>query len=226
MYRAVCLYSLQNNIISDGKIDVNLLLKSLDKINVSFYFNEETSTSETYLNGVNVESEIRGFWVSENVSAISKIKEVRHKMIHIQQKIGENKGVVMDGRDIGSVVFPNAELKLFITATADERARRRALELKDVNIEDIKENLRNRDFEDRFKERVIFLKTLSTTASGQEAPAVRIIFNLSFFGKKLDVSIMVLVRYLKCLIVSFDNISSSDLIKYVGNFFLTQFNKV
>ena len=148
MYRAVCLYALQNNIISDGKIDVNLLLKSLDKINVSFYFNEETSTSETYLNGVNVESEIRGFWVSENVSAISKIKEVRHKMIHIQQKIGENKGVVMDGRDIGSVVFPNAELKLFITATADERARRRALELKDVNIEDIKENLRNRDFED------------------------------------------------------------------------------
>lgn len=148
MYRAVCLYALQNNIIYDGKIDVNLLLKSLDKINVSFYFNEETSTSETYLNGVNVESEIRGFWVSENVSAISKIKEVRHKMIHIQQKIGENKGVVMDGRDIGSVVFPNAELKLFITATADERARRRALELKDVNIEDIKENLRNRDFED------------------------------------------------------------------------------
>ena len=148
MYRAVCLYALQNNIISDGKIDINLLLKSLDKINVSFYFNEETSTSETYLNGVNVESEIRGFWVSENVSAISKIKEVRHKMIHIQQKIGENKGVVMDGRDIGSVVFPNAELKLFITATADERARRRALELKDVNIEDIKENLRNRDFED------------------------------------------------------------------------------
>lgn len=148
MYRSVCLYSLQNGIISDGNIDLNLLLNSLDKINVSFNFNEKTSSSETFLNGLNVEKEIRGFWVSENVSVISKVKEVRQKMISIQQKIGENKGVVMDGRDIGSVVFPDAELKLFITASADERARRRALELKDINLEDIKENLKNRDFED------------------------------------------------------------------------------
>ena len=148
MYRAVCLYALQNNIICNGEIDLSLLLKSLDKINVSFNFNEETSSSETYLNGKNVEHEIRGFWVSENVSIISKVKQVRQKMISIQQKIGENKGVVMDGRDIGSVVFPDAELKLFITATADERARRRALELRDVNLEDIKENLKSRDFED------------------------------------------------------------------------------
>ena len=97
------------------------------------------------MNGENVENEIRSLWISENVSKISKIKEVRQKMVAIQQAIGENKGVVMDGRDIGSVVFPNAELKLFITASVDERARRRSLELKDASLEDIKNNLQSRD---------------------------------------------------------------------------------
>ena len=90
--------------------------------------------------------------VSKNVSKISKLKEVRQKMVAIQQAIGENKGVVMDGRDIGSVVFPNAELKLFITASVDERARRRSLELKDASLEDIKKNLQSRDYDDSTRE--------------------------------------------------------------------------
>ena len=138
--------------MKDGIIDEASLIDSLDNINVSFNYNDERSISETFLNDVNVENEIRSLWISENVSKISKLKEVRQKMIAIQQAIGENKGVVMDGRDIGSVVFPNAELKLFITASVDERARRRSLELKDATLEDIKKNLQSRDYEDSTRE--------------------------------------------------------------------------
>ena len=152
MYRAVCLYALKNDIMKDGIIDVAALIDSLDNINVSFNYNDERSISETFLNGVNVENEIRSLWISENVSKISKLKEVRQKMVAIQQAIGENKGVVMDGRDIGSVVFPNAELKLFITASVDERARRRSLELKDASLKDIKKNLQSRDYDDSTRE--------------------------------------------------------------------------
>ena len=152
MYRAVCLYALKNDIMKDGIIDEAALIDSLDNINVSFNYNDERSISETFLNDVNVENEIRSLWISENVSKISKLKEVRHKMVAIQQAIGENKGVVMDGRDIGSVVFPNAELKLFITASVDERARRRSLELKDASLEDIKKNLQSRDYDDSTRE--------------------------------------------------------------------------
>lgn len=152
MYRAVCLYALKNDIMKDGIIDEAALIDCLDNINVSFNYNDERSISETFLNGVNVENEIRSLWISENVSEISKLKEVRQKMIAIQQAIGENKGVVMDGRDIGSVVFPNAELKLFITASVDERARRRSLELKDASLEDIKKNLQSRDYDDSTRE--------------------------------------------------------------------------
>ena len=152
MYRAVCLYALKNNIMKDGIIDEALLVDSLNNISVSFNYNDERSISETFLNNVNVENEIRSLWISENVSKISKLKEVRQKMVAIQKEIGENKGVVMDGIDIGSVVFPNAELKLFITATVDERARRRSLELKDATLEDIKRNLMNRDYDDSTRE--------------------------------------------------------------------------
>ena len=152
MYRAVCLYALKNDIMKDSIIDEAALIDSLDNINVSFNYNDERSISETFLNGVNVENEIRSLWISENVSKISKLKEVRQKMVSIQQAIGENKGVVMDGRDIGSVVFPNAELKLFITASVDERARRRSLELKDASLEDIKKNLQSRDYDDSTRE--------------------------------------------------------------------------
>ena len=152
MYRAVCLYALKNDIMKDGIIDEAALIDSLGNINVSFNYNDESSISETFLNGVNVENEFRSLWISENVSKISKLKEVRKKMVAIQQAIGENKGVVMDGRDIGSVVFPNAELKLFITASVDERARRRSLELKDATLEEIKKNLQSRDHDDSTRE--------------------------------------------------------------------------
>lgn len=148
MYRAFCLYALRNNIIFDGHIDEELLLEKLDDVSVSFEYNKANNECQTFLDGQNVESEIRGLWVSENVSKISKIKAVRQKMISIQREIGRNKGVVMDGRDIGSVVFPNAELKLFVTASVEERARRRSLELKDVSFEDIIKNLKDRDEDD------------------------------------------------------------------------------
>ena len=152
MYSAVCLYALKNDIMKDGIIDKESLIDSLDFVNVSFNYNNERAISETFLNGINVENEIRSLWVSENVSKISKLKEVRKKMVVIQQAIGKKKGVVMDGRDIGSVVFPNAELKFFITASVDERARRRSLELKDATLGDSKKNLQSRDYEDSNRE--------------------------------------------------------------------------
>lgn len=148
MYRAVCLFALRNGIIKDGVINNSLLIDNLEEINVSFSYNDKTFVSETILNGENVEDEIRSLWVSENVSKISKVKAVRNKMITIQKLIGKNKGVVMDGRDIGSIVFPDAELKFFITASLDERARRRSKELQGALIDDIKNNLLQRDLDD------------------------------------------------------------------------------
>jgi len=148
MYRAVCLYCLQESIMLDGLIDEERLLRKLNQIEVSFNYSRDTNASETYLNGVNVDQDIRGLWVSENVSKVSKIKVVREKMVAIQQAIGEDKGVVMDGRDIGTVVFPDAELKLFVTASLEERARRRHAELEGVGLEDVIKNLGDRDFDD------------------------------------------------------------------------------
>lgn len=148
MYRAVCLHCLQEEIILDSIIDEKRLLSELNHIEVSFQYNNDKNVSETYLNGINVEHDIRGLWVSENVSKISKIKAVRKKMVSIQQAIGQHRGVVMDGRDIGTVVFPDAELKLFVTASLEERARRRHAQLEGVSLEDIINNLRDRDFDD------------------------------------------------------------------------------
>ena len=148
MYRAVCLHCLQKKIMLDSVIDKERLLRELNQIEVSFQFNSDKNTSETYLNGVNVEQDIRGLRVSENVSKVSKIKAVREKMVNIQQAIGQHKGVVMDGRDIGTVVLPSAELKLFVTASLEERARRRHAELEGVALEHVIKNLCDRDFDD------------------------------------------------------------------------------
>ena len=148
MYRAVCLYCLEKEIILDGVIDEKRLLRELDQIEVFFQYNSDKNVSETYLNGVNVEQDIRGLWVSENVSKVSKLKAVREKMVAIQQAIGKDKGVVMDGRDIGTVVFPDAELKLFVTASLEERALRRHAELEGVSLKNIIKNLGDRDFDD------------------------------------------------------------------------------
>jgi CMP/dCMP kinase len=132
MYRAVALWCLENNAIdpTSGETDKQKIISNLDNIKIEFRFHPEIQSSQTYLNDRNIEKEIRGMAVSEIVSKISSIKEVRQKMVALQRQFGEDKGVVMDGRDIGSVVFPNAELKLFMTADPAIRAKRRYDELK------------------------------------------------------------------------------------------------
>lgn len=148
MYRAITLFAIQNNLVNDAEA----ILKFLPEIDIHFSFNPKTGTSETYLNGNNVESEIRTIAVSQKVSYISKLKEVRQKLVHLQRKMSENKGVVMDGRDIGSVVLPNAELKIFMTADDDVRAQRRFDELKakgeNHTYSEVMDNLKLRDYND------------------------------------------------------------------------------
>ena len=149
MYRAITLYFMRNNIIKNKQVDFALLSDSLDKITINFQFNSELKKSETFLNNENVESIIRGFEVSDNVSIIAQIKEVREKLILLQRAIGKSKNVVMDGRDIGTKVFPDARLKLFVTAKAEIRAQRRFDELtvkgERVTFDEILQNLNERD---------------------------------------------------------------------------------
>lgn len=152
MYRAVTIYCLRNDIINDTTFDLPKLLGSLHDIEVSFKYNTITKTSEVFLNGEHVEREIRTMLVANNVSSISSIKEVREKMVILQREMGKEKGVIMDGRDIGSHVFPNAELKLFMTADNDVRTQRRLNELSSKgeyhSFEDVKHNLEKRDHDD------------------------------------------------------------------------------
>ncbi|MDP7567506.1 MAG: (d)CMP kinase [Flavobacteriales bacterium] len=152
MYRAITLYCMRNNLIQNKKVDLGLLQNSLDKITINFEFNAVLKKSETFLNNENVEDLIRGIEVSENVSIIAQIKEVREKLILLQQEIGKSKNVVMDGRDIGTVVFPNAKLKLFVTASSEVRAKRRFDELvikgDIVSFDEVLGNLNQRDEHD------------------------------------------------------------------------------
>jgi len=152
MYRAVTLYALQNNFISKDYFKVNDFVLELDKINLSFKFNESLGFSEMYLNGVNVEKDIRTLEVSSYVSKVSAVPEVRYQLVKQQQKMGKDKGIVMDGRDIGTVVFPNAKLKLFMTASPEIRAQRRYDELikrgDEVSYEDVLRNVQQRDYID------------------------------------------------------------------------------
>ncbi len=149
MYRAVTLYSLKNGIIDDHNIDLKKLARSLNLFKIEFRVNKQTGRNETYLNGVNVEEGIRDIPVSNHVSDISKIKFVREKMVEFQQEMGKDKGIVMDGRDIGTVVFPQAELKIFMTAGVEIRAERRYKEMVekglDVSFEEVRENIITRD---------------------------------------------------------------------------------
>ena len=125
MYRAVTLYAMQHNLISEDKFFKEELNKELKNIQLEFKFNPTLGFAEIYLNGVNVETEIRNMKVSRLVSKVAEVPEVRKKLVEQQQEMGKNKSVVMDGRDIGTVVFPNAELKIFMTASAEKRAKRR-----------------------------------------------------------------------------------------------------
>lgn len=156
MYRAVTLYAMQQNYISDTHFNVEDLINNLNNISLSFTFNESLGFAEMYLNDANVEKQIRTIEVSRLVSKVAEISEVRRKLVSEQQEMGKNKGIVMDGRDIGTVVFPDAELKLFMTASADKRATRRYKELLDrgdkVNFEEILHNVQERDRIDSTRE--------------------------------------------------------------------------
>lgn len=149
MYRAVTLYAMQQGIITQNSFDQQQLINDLKNIYLTFQFNETLGFAEMYLNDVNVENEIRSMEVSALVSKIAAVSEVRSKLVQQQKLYGQHKGVVMDGRDIGTVVFPDAELKIFMTASAEIRAQRRYLELKgkgqEVNYEDVMKNVQERD---------------------------------------------------------------------------------
>ncbi len=147
MYRAITLFCFRKGLVGPGFMETEKILDMLDEIELHFEFNPISSKLEVVLNGENVEREIRTLQVSQLVSQVSSIREVRQKLVSEQRKIGRKGGVVMDGRDIGSVVFPDAELKLFLTADPNVRAERRYLELNDpsLSMEDVLENLQQRD---------------------------------------------------------------------------------
>ncbi|WP_405396051.1 (d)CMP kinase [Maribacter sp. Asnod2-G09] len=152
MYRAVTLFAMKSGFVEAGEVDEDALVKSLGDIELNFIFNSELGYAEMYLNGENVEKEIRTMPVSKNVSQVSVIAAVREKLVAMQQAMGIDKGLVMDGRDIGTVVFPDAELKIFMTASPEKRAVRRYKELLDrgenVVYADILENVEKRDYID------------------------------------------------------------------------------
>ena len=129
MYRAVALYALQNNLINGADLKTSQLISKLPLIKVTFVYNEVLKSSEVYLNNMNVNEKVRSMEVSNAVSIVATVPEVRQQLVKLQQQMGSQKGIVMDGRDIGTVVFPTAELKLFMTASADTRAKRRYKEL-------------------------------------------------------------------------------------------------
>ena len=156
MYRSVTLFALRNGLFDGAEINVEALRQRMDEIHISFKFNAETGRPDTYLNGELVEQEIRGMEVSNNVSPIAALPFVREAMVAQQQQMGKDGGVVMDGRDIGTVVFPDAELKVFVTASAEVRAQRRYDELKDKGMEadyaEILKNVQERDYIDSHRE--------------------------------------------------------------------------
>ncbi len=152
MYRAVTLYALRHGYFNGDRPDAVDLEKAMDGINVSFIVNPSTGITETYLDGENVESEIRRMEVANYVSSIAALPFVRTSLVEKQRLMGAGKGIVMDGRDIGTVVFPDAELKIFVTATPEVRARRRLDELTAKGIpasfDEILDNIKNRDYQD------------------------------------------------------------------------------
>lgn len=153
MYRAVTLYCLEKGLINGNIVDTTTLERDMPEIKISFEVNAGTGTSETMLNGINVEKEIRDMRVSDKVSIISAIPFVRHALVKQQQEFGKAKGIVMDGRDIGTTVFPNAEMKVFVNASPETRAQRRFDELKAkgsaVRYEDVLKNVCERDHIDQ-----------------------------------------------------------------------------
>ena len=152
MYRAVTLFCMRHNLVNNNGVDESRIIAKLNDISLAFIQDPETNTSPIFLNGENVESQIRKMDVSNQVSQISTIREIRKKMVQIQQKMGIAKGVVMEGRDIGTIVFPDAELKLFMTADMETRVKRRYKEMRenkiDVSMDEVRDNVNSRDYED------------------------------------------------------------------------------
>ena len=156
MYRAVALYALQNKLIDGAGLKTSQLINALSAINVTFIYNENLKTSEVYLNDVNVNKDVRTMAVSNAVSIVATVAEVRQQLVDLQQQMGSKKGIVMDGRDIGTVVFPDAELKLFMTASSETRAKRRFDELavteSKVSFQAVLDNINSRDHLDSTRE--------------------------------------------------------------------------
>ena len=156
MYRAITYFAMKQGMIDKNRFDVENLIHSLDKIKIGFKYNSDLGYSETYLNDENVERQIRTIEVSQFVSKVAEISEVRTKLVEQQQQMGKDKGIVMDGRDIGTVVFPDAELKLFITSDSQVKAKRRFDELlskgENVTFEEVFKNVTERDYIDTHRE--------------------------------------------------------------------------
>jgi CMP/dCMP kinase len=156
MYRAITLFAMQMGYITNEFFDKETLINSLPNIKLHFEFNSDLGFAEMYLNEVNVEKEIRTIEVSSFVSKIAEVSEVRSKLVEQQQEMGKGKGIVMDGRDIGTVVFPNAELKIFMTASPETRAKRRFDELQakgdSVTYEEVLKNVQERDYIDTHRD--------------------------------------------------------------------------
>ena len=156
MYRAVAFFAMQKGFIGINFFNKEALIANLPEVKLHFEFNSELGFAEMYLNDVNIEKEIRTLEVSNFVSLVAEISEVRSKLVEQQQEMGNEKGIVMDGRDIGTVVFPNAELKIFMTASAETRAKRRFDEMKskdqEVSFEEVLKNVEQRDYIDTHRE--------------------------------------------------------------------------
>lgn len=152
MYRSVTFYCIENDLFVNNTILTDKLEKQISNLVISFEYNSENNINTTFLNGINVENKIRGFEVSNWVSPVSELDFVRKEMVKLQRKMAKNNNIVMDGRDIGTVVFPEADIKIFMTASEEIRAKRRYQELKGrtnaPSIEDVKENIRKRDYID------------------------------------------------------------------------------
>ena len=156
MYRAVALFSMENGYINKESFDVETLINALPNIRLQFQYNDALGFAEMFLNDENVESQIRTLEVSQYVSRIAEISEVRAKLVEQQQKMGQERGIVMDGRDIGTVVFPDAEVKIFMNSSAETRAQRRFEELiakgQEVTYQDVLANVQERDYIDSHRE--------------------------------------------------------------------------
>lgn len=152
MYRAVALYAIRNGFIEEGELNIEALKKALDQIELDFVHNSDKGFSEIFLNGEKVEGLIRSLEVSNQVSQVARIPEVRKKLVLLQQNMSGDKGIVMDGRDIGTVVFPDADLKIFLTASPETRAKRRYKEMsdegRDITYESVLKNVSERDLMD------------------------------------------------------------------------------